>query len=172
MALFHTSPYHLWMLYKTFQVGYCLRTATHKRLLWSEAVICFFWVSVHVSAWLTWLYSEESEKFSQKLVLKNVGYSWPATLYPRHATCAFSILTLFLASLSSLFIPRHQHLPDVAGQPGLIPTDTVSSSLVLGTERPTFLSPFVQWLSRSAVFTRLSEFVVHGCTGLLFERFI
>ena len=30
-----------------------------------------------------------------------------------------------MASLSSLFLPRHQHLPDVAGQPGLIPTDTL-----------------------------------------------
>ena len=83
MALFHTSPYHPWMLYKTLQVGYCLGTATHKRLLWSEAVISFPWVSVHVSALkVTWLYSGERGKFSQKLVKKNRGYFCPATFYP------------------------------------------------------------------------------------------
>ena len=111
MALFHTSPYYPWMLYKTLQVGYCLWTETHKRLLWSQAV-SFSWVSVHVSAWVTWLYSEESGKFSQKLVKKNVGYFWPATfyppptkIYPRHKTRAVSILSLFLASLSSNLNP-------------------------------------------------------------------
>ena len=38
MALFHTSLYHPWMLYKTLQVEYCLWTAT------SEAAISFSWV--------------------------------------------------------------------------------------------------------------------------------
>ena len=104
-----------------------------------------------------------------------MGYFWPATfypppakIYPRHATRAVSILSLFLASLSSLFLPRHQHLPDVAGQPGLIPTDTLSSlssSFVLGTERPTFLSSFVVTFKKRCLYSFI------GICGTWMHRF-
>ena len=154
MALFHTSPYHPWMLYKTLQVGYCLWTAT------SEAAISFSWVP-----------STFPLEF-KSLFKKNVGYFWPATFYPppakiyaRHATRTVSILTLFLASLSSLFLPRHQHLPDVAGQPGLIPTDTLSSSFVLGSDRPTFLSSFVATFKKRCLYSFI------GICGTWIHRF-
>ena len=102
-----------------------------------------------------------------------MGYFWPATLYPppakiypRHVTSAVSILTLFLASLSSLFLPRHQHLPDVAGQPGLILTDTLSSSFVLGTDhRPTFLSSFVVTFKKRCLYSFI------GICGTWMHRF-
>ena len=165
MALFHTSPYHPWKLYKTLQVGYCLWTAT------SEAAISFSWVPCTFP--LEWLYSEWLGSSLKSLFKKNVGYFWPATfypppakIYPRHATRTVSILTLFLASLSSLFLPRHQHLPDVAGQPGLIPTDTLSSSFVLGTDhRPTFLSSFVVTFKKRCLYSFI------GICGTWMHRF-
>ena len=153
------------MLYKTLQVGYCLWTAT------SEAAISFSWVPCTFP--LEWLYSEWLGSSLKSLFKKNVGYFWPATfypppakIYPRHATRTVSILTLFLASLSSLFLPRHQHLPDVAGQPGLIPTDTLSSSFVLGTDhRPTFLSSFVVTFKKRCLYSFI------GICGTWMHRF-
>ena len=66
----------------------------------------------------------------------------------RTAYCSYAKIdiALFLAS----FLPQHQV-----------------------THRPqTDLCHHLHWLSRSALFTWLSEFVVHGFTGLLFESFI
>ena len=101
-----------------------------------------------------------------------MGYFWPATfypppakIYPRHETRAVSILTLFLASLSSIFLPRQQHLPYVAGQPGLIPTDTLSFSFVLGTDRPTFLSSFVVTFKKRCLYSFI------GICGTWMHRF-
>ena len=113
---------------------------------------------------------------SLKSLLKKCGFNFwpatfyppPATIYPRHATLAVSILTLFLASLSSLFLPRRQHLPDVAGQPGLIPTDTLSSlssSFVLGTDGPTFLSSFVVTFKKRCLYSFI------GICGTWMHRF-
>ena len=48
----------------------------------SEAVTSFCWVSVHVSAYVIWLYSENSGKFSKKLV------GLFLTSDPRHGTRA------------------------------------------------------------------------------------
>ena len=67
------------------------------------------------------------------------------------------VIALFLAS----FLPQHQHLSDVAVLPGLIPNDAKTTD-----RHPCH---HLHCLSRSAVFTCLSEFVVHGCTGLLFK---
>ena len=80
----------------------------------------------------------------------------------------FRFSSYFLASLSSLFLSRHQHLPDVAGQPGLIPTDTLSSlssSFVLGTERPTFLSSFVVTFKKRCLYSFI------GICGTWMHRF-
>ena len=73
---------------------------------------------------------------------------------------AIIVIALFLAS----FLPQHQHLSDVAVLPGLIPNDAKTTD-----RHPCH---HLHWLSRSAVFTCLPEFVLHGCTGLLFESFI
>ena len=77
-----------------------------------------------------------------------------------HCSSATIVIALFLAS----FLPQHQHLSVVAVLPGLIPNDAQT------TDR--HLCHHLHWPSRSAVFTCLPEFVVHGCTGLLFESFI
>ena len=77
-----------------------------------------------------------------------------------YCSSAIIVIALFLAS----FLPQHQHLSDVAVLPGLIPSDAQT------TDR--HLCHHLHWLSRSAVFTCLPEFVVHGCTGLLCESFI
>ena len=142
MALFHTSLYHPWMLYKTLQVGYCLWTAT------SEAAISFSWVPCTFP--LEWLFSEWVGS-SLKSLFKKVWVISDPQHFTRHQRkftrdtrpAPFRFSRYFLASLSSLFLPRHQHLPDVAGQPGLIPTDTLSSSFVLGTDTDRQTDTFV-----------------------------
>ena len=162
MALFYTSPYHPWMLYKTLQVGYCLGTATHKRLLWSEAVISFPWVSVHVSALkVTWLYSGESGKLSQKPV-KKIG----VISVPRHFTRPLRFdpqaifgLPLLPLSSSAPTTPRRCW----AARP--YSTDILSSSFVLGTDRPTLLSSFVVTFKKGCLYSFI------GICGTWMHRF-
>ena len=161
MALFHTSPYHPWMLYKTLQVGYCLGTATHKRLLWSEAVISFPWVSVHVSALkVTWLYSGESGKFSQKLVKKNRGYFCPATFYP---PAPFRFSSYFWPPSPPSFFLGTNTSPTLLGSQALF--HWLSSSFVLGTDRPTVLSSFVVTFKKRCLYSFI------GICGTWMHRF-
>ena len=85
---------------------------------------------------------------------------------PRHFTrgmrpLPFRSSRYFLASLSSLFLPRHQHLPDVAEQPGLILTDTLSSPFVLGT--------FVSFV---VTFKKRCLYLFIGICGTWMHRFV
>ena len=69
-----------------------------------DACYAGYWVSVHVSAYVIWLYSENSDKFSQKLVgLFLTRDILPATRDPRHGTLAVYLLsTAAHASLPEL----------------------------------------------------------------------
>ena len=95
--------------------------------------------------------------FLTRDILPATSENLPATRDPRR-----------FDSHATFFLSRHQHLPDVAGQPGLIPTDTLSSlssSFVLGTDRPTFLSSFVVTFKKRCLYSFI------GICGTWMHRF-
>ena len=93
--------------------------------------------------------------FLTRDILPATSENLPATRDPRR----------FDSNAISLFLPWHQPLPDVAGQPGLIPTDTLCSSFVLGTDRPTFLSSFVVTFKKRCLYSFI------GICGTWMHRF-